>query len=141
MKYWRDVQYGEGELNRQEKMGTNFGDYIRKCRKEKGLGLRETARMVGVSASYLSRIESGDETNPPSEAVIRKLAEVLDEKFNYLMLQAERISKDIKQYVASTADLVDFLRTARKEGYGSKEFSDLIKDIEKKKKGQKGDGD
>ena len=59
-------------------MPQRFGERIRKARKEKGLGLRATARDVGISATFLSRIESGKEDAVPREEVIRKLAEVLD---------------------------------------------------------------
>ncbi len=113
-------------------MGTAFGEYLRKRRQEKKLGLRQIARQIDVSPSYISRLESGDEMNPPSEAVIEKLAEVIDEDKDALMMMAGRISKDIKSFVASTPNLADFLRTARDEGYGPQEFAKLAKEIRKK---------
>src|SRR2546430_3213167 len=42
-----------------------FGEYVRQARIDKGLALREAARRMDYSASYLSRVESGDETASP----------------------------------------------------------------------------
>lgn len=118
-------------------MGTAFGDYLRRRRKERDLGLREMAQKTGVSPSYLSRLESGDETNPPSESVIGRIADVLIEKPDELMRLSGRLPSDVKQYVASTPNLADFLRKARDEGYGAKEFAKLAKNEFKKKSGGK----
>ena len=120
-------------------MGTEFGDYLRRRRKDKELGLREMALKAEISPSYLSRLESGDETNPPSEKAILKFAQALGEEPDVLMRLAGRISKDVKQYVASTANVADFLRKARDEGYGPADFARLAKD-EFKKGGGKDDG-
>ena len=118
-------------------MGTAFGDHIRACRKNRDLGLREAAGKIGITPSYLSRLESGDEPNPPSAKVIEKMAEVLDADQKHLMLLAGRIEKDVQQYVASTPNVADFLRTARDKGFGPGEFARLKKDLEKKS----GEGD
>lgn len=119
-------------------MGTEFGDYLRRRRKEKELGLREMAGKADISPSYLSRLEGGDETNPPSENVIARFAQALGEKPEVLMRLAGRLPKDVKQYVASTANVADFLRKARDEGYGPAEFAKLAKETFKKG-GGKGD--
>ncbi len=42
-----------------------FGEYVRQARIDKGLALREAARRMDYSASYLSRVETGDETASP----------------------------------------------------------------------------
>lgn len=43
----------------------DFGEFARKARIAAGLALREAARQMDYSASYLSRVESGDETASP----------------------------------------------------------------------------
>ena len=116
---------------------TAFGDRIRKRRQEKNLGLRETARKLQGSASYLSRLESGDEPNPPSEAFIRKLAVILDENPNDLMGLAGRISKEVESFVASSQEVADFLRTARAENWGPSDFARFKRQI--MKEGKTGD--
>ena len=51
------------------------GQSIRRNREESGYGLTEFARRIGISPSYLSRIER-DQANP-SPSVIRRIAEEL----------------------------------------------------------------
>jgi len=42
-----------------------FGEFARKARLNRGITLREAARRMNYSASYLSRVESGDESASP----------------------------------------------------------------------------
>jgi transcriptional regulator with XRE-family HTH domain len=51
------------------------GENIRRNREESGCGLTEFADRIGISPSYLSRIER-DQANP-SPGVIRRIAEAL----------------------------------------------------------------
>jgi len=48
-----------------------LGDNIKSIREEKKLGLNETARLAGISPSYLSDIEKGNKTNPSMEVLQR----------------------------------------------------------------------
>ena len=43
-----------------------FGAFIRRKREAKEIGLREMAKMIGVSPTYLSKVER-DEFAPPAE--------------------------------------------------------------------------
>ena len=49
-----------------------FGEWLRRQREERGLGIDRAARMAGVAATTLRRIEQGD---TPSIEVARQLAE------------------------------------------------------------------
>ena len=53
-----------------------FGAFIRRKREEKDLGLREMAKKIGISPTYLSKCER-DEFPPPSEDRVRAIAEEL----------------------------------------------------------------
>jgi len=55
----------------------SFSKYLRDCRERAGLSLRELARLLGTSHSYLSRLEAGEQSNPSTDFLTR-LAEVLD---------------------------------------------------------------
>ena len=46
--------------------GERFGEFVRREREEKDIGLREMAKMIGVSPTYLSKVER-DEFPPPVE--------------------------------------------------------------------------
>ncbi len=53
-----------------------FGDYIRQRRIEQGMTLSTLATLIGVSASYLSRIERG-ERSVPGMTFITRMASAL----------------------------------------------------------------
>jgi transcriptional regulator with XRE-family HTH domain len=47
-----------------------FGALVRREREAKEIGLREMAKMIGVSPTYLSKVER-DEFPPPAEDKVR----------------------------------------------------------------------
>jgi hypothetical protein len=49
----------------------SFGALVRREREAKEIGLREMAKRIGVSPTYLSKIERGD-FGPPAEDRVRK---------------------------------------------------------------------
>ena len=53
--------------------GKKFGALVRREREAKEIGLREMAKMIGVSPTYLSKVER-DEFPPPAEDKVRKIA-------------------------------------------------------------------
>lgn len=61
-----------------------LGNNIQRVREEKGMGLNETARLAGISGSYLSNIERGIKTNPSIET-IERIAKALDTTASDLM--------------------------------------------------------
>jgi transcriptional regulator with XRE-family HTH domain len=74
-----------------------FGDVLRYERELAGYGVRQLAKKIGVSATYLSRIETGH-IAPPTEARIQKIAEILDTNFYILMGAAGRVPSDIASH-------------------------------------------
>ncbi|MEF8916670.1 MAG: helix-turn-helix domain-containing protein [Candidatus Bipolaricaulota bacterium] len=50
---------------------SGFGRQVRQTRKEKGIGLRELSRRVGIDYSHLSRIERGKRPPPDLEVVVK----------------------------------------------------------------------
>lgn len=46
-----------------------FGAWLRQSRKERNISLRCMARLVGVSFSYLSKVETGDMPPPSTETL------------------------------------------------------------------------
>ena len=77
---------------------------IRELRDEAGLSLRHVAARVGVDFSYLSKIENGV-LPPPSEAVIARLAEVLQTDKDGLMGLAEKVPADLLRSLKERATL------------------------------------
>lgn len=54
----------------QNKLGNLLQTKIKHYRKQKGLNLPQLASLSGISVSQLSRLESGENTNPSAIAVI-----------------------------------------------------------------------
>ena len=80
-----------------------FGIYarqVRERRREANLrySIRQTAQRIGVEPGYLSRIERG-ETPPPSEAMVRRLAEDLGEDTDLLLAMAGKVARDIREII------------------------------------------
>lgn len=68
-----------------------FYDQLRQIRQRKGFKIREVAQRSGVSAAYISQIESG-RRGTPSPDILLKLAEGLDSSYNELMEMAGYLS-------------------------------------------------
>lgn len=65
----------------------NFGKFLRKLRKERGLTIRQVETYSGVSNAYLSQVETG-KRGIPSPEILEKLAPVLKVSYELLMEKA-----------------------------------------------------
>lgn len=109
-----------------------LGDRIKRVRKERGLGLRETAGKIGISATFLSRVETNAEKAAPSEEVLRKLAKLLDDDFDALMHLAERVPTDVATMIKKDPGMPAFLRTARDQKVSGDQLLKMLEDSKKK---------
>ena len=113
----------------------NFSPKIKEQRKNKRLSIRKCAELVGVSPTYLARIEDGT-TPPPSSEVIQKLAEVLELDINELNDLANEYLEYLGKSTPDTtrvpyADEVPaFLRTVGKKIKNPEDWQKLAKKIE-----------
>jgi HTH-type transcriptional regulator, competence development regulator len=107
-------------------MSENLGERIRRKRMEHRLGLRDTARRAGISATFLSRVEIGAEKAMPSEAVLQRLAELLDDDLGELMALAGRIPRDVTDYMKTDPKMPEFLRRARAKKISAEELMALL---------------
>ena len=76
-----------------------FGNRLRAMRTAKGLSQRALGERVGVSFTYISKVENGklDFGNYPSEDLICRLAAALDTDEEELLLSAEKIPEAIRR--------------------------------------------
>lgn len=72
-----------------------FGAYLRKIRKEKGLTLRNIEDQSGVSNAYLSQLENG-KRGIPSPTILKKINGPLGIPYDELMEKAGHISPEMK---------------------------------------------
>jgi transcriptional regulator with XRE-family HTH domain len=90
-----------------------FGEFVRRERLEKEIGLREMAKMIGVSATYLSKVER-DEFPPPAEDKVRKIAGIIGCDSDELLARAGRISSDLSEIIKEhPREIATLLRTTK----------------------------
>ncbi len=113
-----------------------FGQVIRKRREEKKkkdprFSLRQFAQAVGISATYLSKVETG-EFPPPSAENIKRMAELLEINADELLALAGKVDPDLPEIIREQPKAVaDFLRTAQEHGLTEKDFRKLTDKIRK----------
>ena len=97
-----------------------FGNYIKTKREtlaqdSKSFSLRKVAMAIDVEPSFLSKVER-DLVAPPSEAKIRRLAEVLSEDADILLAMAGKVSTDLQEIILARPKLfADMLRRLKQE--------------------------
>lgn len=95
-----------------------FGSRIRSLREEKKkndpkFSLRKFAETVGISATFLSKIETG-EFAPPAPERIKTIAELLEVDADELLALANKMDPDLSEIIREQPKAIaDFLRTAR----------------------------
>jgi transcriptional regulator with XRE-family HTH domain len=107
-------------------MSETLGDRLKRIRSSRKLGLRETALKVGISATYLSRVENNQESSPPSEEKIRALSCVLEDNFDELMQLAGRVSSEVTDLIKADLNMPAFLRRAREKNLTAEELMKLL---------------
>jgi transcriptional regulator with XRE-family HTH domain len=118
-------------MSSTEKKDNNlkFGDFVRQTRLNLNIGLREFASQIGISATYISKMEVGD-FSPPKEENIKKMANILKVDEDKLLSMADKISSDIKDIINDKPDLyASFLRRAK-----PKDLERFIKEMDDDKK-------
>ena len=91
----------------------SFGALVRRQREAKEIGLREMAKKIGVSPTYLSKVER-DEFPPPVEDKVRKIAEIIDRDADELLALAGRVASDLTDIIRQRPrEMADFLRAAK----------------------------
>ena len=110
-----------------------FGARVRRLREAKEIGLRPFARMIGISATYLSKIER-DELPPPAEARVKAIARLLGEDPDELLALAGKVASDVSDIIRKQPrEMASFLRTAR--GLGPEEIRCLEEQARRRKTG------
>jgi transcriptional regulator with XRE-family HTH domain len=95
---------------------SRFGAHLRKLRVQQGVGLRKLAMAIGISPTYLSKVERA-EMPPPAERQVVALAEALGQDSDVLLGMAGRVASDlpaiIKKHPRKYAALLRALRNMR----------------------------
>jgi transcriptional regulator with XRE-family HTH domain len=108
-----------------------FGAFVRREREKKGLGLREMARMIDVSPTYLSMVER-DAMQPPAENKVKAIAKIINCDADDLLARAGRLSTEIADIIKSRPiELAALLRNTK--GLTAEEIVRLARRAQKAK--------
>lgn len=114
-----------------------FGKYLRSVRQAKGISIRQLAKEVDKTPTYLSDIENGHNKPPEKElldTIIQKLN--LDEfpkvkatLFDLAARERNDIPADVKDYIMSNQILLKIIRTAKDRPDSEQIWSNIVKTI------------
>jgi transcriptional regulator with XRE-family HTH domain len=113
-----------------------LGNSIREARISKGLGLRELARRIEKTPSYLSDIEN--DRRVPAEDVLRTIARHLELDFDDLMARAGRLGNEALRYMSRTPAAGVLMRKLSAANAPSDLVEKLSKQVDEKIKTRKG---
>lgn len=115
-----------------------FGKRIRALREEKKMvdpsfSLRKFAEKVGVSATFISKLENG-EFDPPRAEKIIKMAELLGIDADELLALAGKTDPELDEIIRNEPKaMADLLRTARDSGLTADDLDRITRGIKKTK--------
>ena len=108
-----------------------FGAVVRREREAREIGLREMAKMIGVSPTYMSKVER-DEFPPPAEDKVIKIAELLRLDPDELLALAGKVSSELTEIIKRhPREIASFLRSAN--GLTAEQMAKLAEDARKSK--------
>ena len=109
----------------------SFGATVRRERERLEIGLREMAKMIGVSPTYLSKVER-DEFHPPAEDKVKKIAEIIGRDPDELLALAGQVASDLTEIIIRhPREMASFLRAAN--GLTANDMARLARDAQKTK--------
>ena len=111
--------------------GEKFGAFIRARREAKEIGLREMAKMIGESPTYVSKVER-DEFPPPAEDKIRLIAGVIGCDVDELLARAGKVASDLSDIIKrNPVEVAALLRTTK--GLSADDLARLAREVQKTK--------
>jgi len=113
---------------------SSFGATVRRLREKEKIGLRKFAQRVGMSPTYLSKVER-DEFAPPAEDKVRAIADALGQDADELLALAGRVSAQLADIIKRhPREMATFLREAN--GLSAEDMQRLAEEARRLKKGE-----
>ena len=114
-----------------KKGGMTFGQTVRALREKKNITLRKFAARMGMSPTYLSKIER-NELLPPGEEKVKAIAQALEQDPDEFLALAGRVDSDLPAIIKEQPiEMATFLRTAK--GMSSDQIRKLTEEAERQK--------
>lgn len=111
-----------------------FGQRIRELREARkrtdpAFSLRQFAEALSLSATFISKMETG-QFDPPSAENIKKMAELLGADPYELLQLAQKPDPELVEMVKEQPkEMADFLRTAREKGVTAAELTEMTRKL------------
>ena len=117
-------------------MNKKFGPFIRELRMQRGIGQRELASKIGLSASYLNDIEKEKRT-APKLSVIKKISSILSIDIKLLNDLAgtskKTLAPDINEFIIKNPKIGSLLRTIKESNLNDDQIKSIENSINRKK--------
>lgn len=107
-------------------MSKEFGQYLRKLRKAKGLRLRDLAIQTGIHFTYINNMESGNPRFLPSESVIMQIAQCLEVDGNEVVCMAGRIPAGFTAMMQGNLHLIKLVGVLSERKLSEGTYSKLL---------------
>jgi transcriptional regulator with XRE-family HTH domain len=107
-----------------------FGAFIRREREKKGLSLRDVAKKIKVSPTFLSKVETEDWK--PGEEKLRMIADVIGCDPDDLLARAGRVPTELSEIIKHSPhrhQMTTLLRTAK--GFSAEEMEKLVRQAQR----------
>lgn len=119
---------------------TTFGDFIADKRLQQGIGLRDMAKRLEVSAPYLSDVEK-NRRNPLDKEKLDQLAQILNlsdadrvRMYDFAGKSRNTVAPDLPEYIMGNRAVGIALRTARDLDASEAEWMEFVKDLKERHK-------
>ena len=121
-------------VSRFEKENYSFGQAMRYIRQKKDLKIRNVAKEVGKTPTYISDIER-DNNKPPEKELMKKILVALDIQeielqnclYDLAARQRGRVSEDIAGYIMEHSDLRLVIRMMQQRKDGESFWAECVK--------------
>lgn len=105
-----------------------LGELIRNARTTLDITLRELARRLDVTPSYVSDIEN--DRRVPSEEVLIRIAAALDLDANDLVARSGRLASDAEKYMRQTPAATTLFRKVTQQRLNEQQIAALMEKVD-----------
>ena len=104
-----------------EPENAEFGQYLRSVRQAKKISIRQLAKAVSKTPTYISDIEKGNNKPPERELLDRIIAtlhleefpDIRDRLYDLAARERKDVPADIKEYLMENESILKIIRTAK----------------------------
>lgn len=101
-----------------------FGQVLRRIRREKGVSQRSLAEGVGVDFSYISKVENG-RLPPPAADTVEAICRFLDIPSEHLLALSGKVPSRVAEMLGTSPAAQTFMQKAKKYNITDSEWGEL----------------